>query len=227
MRAKILGILLTFVVIFSCFSLYSCEKNREYDAGEVEAAAKTLIEKSQMLNTVYYGAGIPYIPDASYAVGPYYMADEIALSRLGFTTLDKLKELTRAVFSQDMSNGMIDTKLTTIYDSDGSIRYFARYYQKYSDDNMTVPECLMVHMDAKPLLKDKVTYDFDSIRATHSKGENVYVDIDVTVERDDGKIQKKTISIGLIEEESGWRLSTPSYTSYVDLDYYNDLQGKK
>ena len=81
----------------------------------------------------------------------------------------------------------------------------------------------MVYTATKPLLLDKVEYFYDSIRVTHSKKETVFVEIDCKVVREDGKTQNKTLEIGFLEEENGWRISTPTYTTY-NLDYYEELE---
>ena len=226
MKSKILGVFLTLVVIFNCFALYSCEKNREYDEAVVKAAADELIKKSIGLNEIFYGKGLSYSDDESKALGPYSPATEEACSRYGIETIDDIKTKTRAVFSTELSNLMFDTKLSTVYDSDGIIRAYSRYYQKYTDADNPTPEYIMVYTDAVAQLKDTVTYDYSTLSVKGSKGETVYVEIEVLVLTDDGKSQTKTLEIGLIEEADGWRLSTPSYTSYVDLDYYNQLQNK-
>ena len=226
MKDKILGILLTVVVILSMFTLYSCEDNREYDEIQVKAAAEELIKKSVALNEIYYGKGISYVKDDSLAVGPYYPADNNSLMGYNIETVDDLLKKTKEVFSTEMSTLIYDTKLTPLFDSDGVMRGYSRYYQKYTESDKSKPECILVYKDAIVLLNDKITYKYDTLKVKESRGETVYVTIEVFVEKDDGKSQTKTLEIGLIEEEMGWRLSSPTYTSYVDLDYYNQLQNK-
>ena len=226
MKNKILGVLLTLVVIFSVLSLNSCENNREYDAEVVKACSLELIEKSVSLNDIYYGTGITYEENESLAIGPYYPANSLSLRSFGIETVDDLKKKTEAVFSVDLTKIIYDTKLNTLYDSDEVIRGYTRYYQTYTEGDNPQPEYFMVYKDADVFLKDKVTYNYETLTVKESRGEIVYVEIEVKVDTDDGKSQTKTLEIGLIEEENGWRLSSPTYTSYVDLDYYNQLQNK-
>ena len=62
------------------------------------------------------------------------------------------------------------------------------------------------------------------IKVLGAEGEIVYVSVDVEISYD-GKTQKNTIKVGLIEEESGWRLNSPTYASYNEyLDIYDELQ---
>lgn len=226
MKNKILGVLLTLVVIFSVFALNSCENNREYDAQIVKTQALELIKKSVSLNDIYYGEGITYKEDESLAIGPYYPADSLSLQSFGIETVEDLKRKTEEVFSVDLTKTIYDTKLSPLYDSDEVIRGYTRYYQTYTEDKDPKPKYFMVYRDAEIFLKDKVTYNYDTLVVKESRGEIVYVEIEVNVETEDGKSQKKTLEIGLIEEANGWRLSSPTYTSYVDLDYYNQLQNK-
>ena len=219
---KIKALLLTIVVIFSCFSYVSCEKNREYDEAEVVLAAKDLIKKSEVLNEIYYGKGISYNDDKSAANGNYYPADTFHLTTFGIETVDDIKKLTYQCFSSGMSNSIISTKLTSISDDDG-IKGFARYYQKYSAIDNT-PECIMVYKDATVYLTDRIEYHYDNITASHSKGEEVFVNVTVPVITADGKTQEQTLSVSLIEESDGWRINSPTYCKYVDRDYYEDLQ---
>lgn len=218
-------ILLTLVVIMSVFSIVSCNqvKNREYDEKEVLAAAKALIEKSEILNELYYGKGIAYTDDMSLANGIYYPADEISVEKFGIETVEDIIALTRECFTVSLSNIIIGTKLQVVMDSSGNQSY-VRYYQKYDTLDTTKPECIMVNKEAEVLLKDKVTYDYQTLSVKGAEGEVVKVTIAVTVENDAGEVQYKTLEIGLLEEADGWRIDTPTYTRYIDDSYYQELQ---
>lgn len=207
-------------------SLISCgEKNREYDENEVKIAAEALIRKSADLNRIFWGEGIGYIDDASFSVGYYYPADIFSLSYYGIETVEDLKEKTRKVFSYSYSQNIFSTVLSSLSDGDG-IYAFARYYQKFSDAENKEPECIMVYSNALVLLKDEVNYNFDTLQVIGSKKDTVYVTLSVDVKRDD-KTQTRNLKVGLIEEENGWRIDTPTYMSYVENSDYEDLQDKK
>ena len=207
---KILAILL--VAILS-FSLFSCkEKDRTYDEEEVISAAQSLIYDSALLNEIYWGKGIEYISDASTSNGYYYEANILHLEQLGFKTIDELKEMTEKVFSHSFSDVIYKTALTSVSD-DGGIHSLARYYQKYSDDEMKEPEAIMVYSRAKILLSDDVQYLYDTLTVDGAEGEVVYVTLSVVVTRGENS-QTRTITVGLIEEEEGWRLNDATYISY-------------
>ena len=220
---KIISLLTLFALLCS---LISCgEKNREYDESEVKQAAEILISKSAALNQIFWGEGIGYISDSSYSVGYYYPADIFSLYNYGIETVDDLKEKTMEVFSFAYSQNIFSTVLSSLNDGDGIYAY-ARYYQKYSDAEEKVPETIMVYSKALVLLKDEVRYNFDTMEVIGSKKEMVYVTLTVDVVRDENT-QTRALKVGLIEEEDGWRIDTPTYMSYVENSDYEDLQDKK
>ncbi len=216
--------LLSVIMILSLLVLLvSC--NRKYDEETVKTEAEKLIRASENLNEIFWGRGIDYIDNANTGNGNYREASYSALKKFGFTTIKGLEELTRATFSESYADSILATTTASIIDEDG-IQFLARYYQKYTDETYTEPECIMVYTQTKPLLVDKVEYFYDSLKVTHSKKETVFVEIDCKVVREDGKTQTKTLEIGLIEEDNGWRISTPTYTTY-NLDYYEELENKQ
>ena len=117
------------------------------------------------------------------------------------------------------------TKLSSVSDDDG-IQEYSRYYQKYNAlDNSE--ECIMVRKDALVNLTDTVIYDYSSLHVSRVKKDEVFVKISATVITDDGKTQVQEIEISLLEEESGWRINSPTYVRYFDRQQYEDLQKNK
>ncbi len=223
MKNKITLFLLTIIVITTLL-LNSCARNRDYVESEVIAAAEVLIKNSAKLNEIYYGKGIAHTQDKSDSNGAYYRASYASLLEFGISTLEDIKILTRDTYTVDMSNLIINTKLSSVSDDDG-IRSYARYYQKYSAIDGS-EECIMVYDMAEVFLKDKIVYDYSTLRVVRVKGESIFVGIDVTVTNDEGKSKSSTLEVELIEEASGFRLDSPTYKRYTDDDYYNELQNK-
>ncbi len=214
MIKRIVSLLLALITVAG---LVSCA-DRKYDEEEIKENAELLIEKSIMLNDVYWGRGIEYVDDASASDGDYYEASYIHLKSLGFETIDELKEMTRQTFSKRYSEQIFSTALSTV--SDGSyVELLPRYYQKYEDEEMKVPESIMVNSEYEALLLDEVEYLYETITVLYSRGEIVFFEIDVNVTRGDNK-QLQTLEIGVVEEDDGWRLYTPTYTTYNE--YYGD-----
>lgn len=219
--------LISLIIMFALLcSLISCDdKNREYDEDEVRIAAENLIRKSSDLNYIFWGEGIGYIKDDSFSVGYYYPADIASLASFKIETIDDLKEKTREVFSSSYSENIFSTVLSSLSDGDEIYR-LARYYQKFSDAGNKEPECIMVYSNALVLLKDEVTYNFDTLAVRGSEKETIYVTISVNVTREE-KTQIRELKVGLVEEDDGWRIDTPTYMSYIENEDYEDLQDKK
>ena len=221
---KSVFVLLT--VIALSLSLVSCEHDREYDEQEVLTAARELIGKSYLLNEIYYGKGIPCTTDASTANGYYYEADIRYLMENDFRTLEELRAMTTAVFTEGLCNLIFTTKLSSVIDED-NVQSMSRYYQKYSDLEGKEPECIMVYTKAINLLTGDILYDYDSLRVDGVKGQYVTVALEAIVFNDKGDSQTATLKIRMLEEDEGWRLDSPTYKVYNDkLDEYNNLQGK-
>ena len=218
---KIKAFLLTIVVIFSVMCSISCTKDREYDEQEVLSAAEVLIKRSENLNEIYYGYGIDYIEDMNTSIGDFYEADYDSLKRYGVFCIEDIKLLTRECFTNDLSNIIINTKLSSVSDEDG-IQELARYSEKTLDGETI----LLVYKNADVYLTDKVVYDYSSLYVSDVEGEEVFVNVTVTVTNKDGDTQTKELKIALLEESDGWRLNSPTYTKYVDRSYYDDLQNK-
>ena len=70
---------------------------------------------------------------------------------------------------------------------------------------------------------DEVEYH-SSVEALRSEGDVVYVLVLATVTSPEGKVMNTNLEIGLIEEEDGWRINSPTYAKYFDRQQYEDIQ---
>lgn len=220
---KITAVLL--IIAALPLSLISCD--RKYDEAEVKAAARELIAASIPLNEIYYGEGIKALEHSQNNNGVYFEADPAHLLELGFSSLSELKTKTKAVFSEAHSERMFNGSFSGTFTQNGSST-LARYYQKYKEggppDYAMVPEYIMVYSEYEDMLKGEAAYDLDSITVIGSKRELVYVTVNVEIIYGE-KTQDTTLEIALFEEESGWRLNSPTYASYNEyLDIYDQLQ---
>ena len=221
-KDRIISLLLITVTIVSLFTLSSC--NRKYDEEEIIEVSKILLKDAEMLNIVYYGSGIEYFDDEDEK-GYYRKANVNHLEELGFSTIDELKKLTDKTFSVGYSSELYSTILSSLA-TDISIVSPARYYQAY-DEETGAPTHIMVYSNFTPMLKDSIVYDYDSLRVEGSKKEKVYVKIDATVTKADGKSQNTTVTVALVEEDDGWRIDNPTYANYNEYkDRYDELNNK-
>lgn len=208
---KILSLVLFAVILLSSVFYTSC--NRSYDEEEVIAAAKNLLKKAEKLNYIYYGDGIQYY-DYEGENGHYRKANTAHLEELGFSTIDELKVITEETFSQEYSTLLYSTILSAVRD-DVTVVSMARYYQVY-DEKTNLPTHIMVNSAFSPLMRDRVEYDYDSMRVSDVKKEKVFVTVDATVTGSGGESQHTEIIITLIEEDNGWRIDNPTYANYND-----------
>lgn len=221
-RNRIVSLALAILMLFSLISLSSC--NRRYDEEEVLAVGKELLKASEMLNTVYYGSGIEYF-DSEDEIGYYRKANPQHLEKLGFKTIEELKEITEKTFSSTLSNTVYSTVLSSLT-TETLLVSPARYYQAY-DEETGEPTHIMVYTNFAKLLKSNIEYNYDSLRVDGSKKENVYLSVDATVTNEDGISQVTTVTFSVIEEENGWRLNSTTYANYnSSKDRYDELKDK-
>ena len=221
-KNKLISLLLIAVTLASLFTLSSC--NRRFDKAEVIEATKILLKDAEMLNIVYYGSGIEYFDDEEVK-GYYRKANPSHLENLGFSTIDELKMLTEKTFSDGYSSMLYSTILSSLMD-DISVVSPARYYQAF-DEKTGAPTHIMVYSNFTPMFKDNIVYDYNSLKAKGSKKEKVYVEVDATVTNAEGKSQRTTVTVTLVEEDDGWRIDNPTYANYNEYkDRYDELNNK-
>lgn len=217
MRGKLLSLLLCIFLIGAV--LVSChgdkgKTDREYDEAEVCAAARVLIEKSKILNEIYYGAGIPYKEpikeDAEIDV--YMLADPAYLSALyedhGIKDIETLKEKTKEVFSKTGSASVISAFLQNTTGINGMAGY-ARYYMAKENVDLGTQAGLMVRTNAKNYYENtaSVEYIYDGMHVSAVDGAYLTVSLKVKTTGKDGTENTRDMTVKLIEEENGYRLS--------------------
>ena len=223
MKKKTTTIVSVIIVIAIIVIIVACStpRDRKYDEAAVKAAAIELLTAAEDLNEIYYGKGIAFLEESKHNISIYCEADPAALDGYGIKTVEELRQKTMAVFSTAQCNSMFKSAFSGSF-SQGTSN-MSRYYQKYDDKNKN-PVCIMVHSSYEPLMNGENIYNLDTLKVTGSKGEFVYITVDVTVIYGD-KTQTNTLSIRLIEESNGWRISSTSFSNYNELnDIYNELQ---
>lgn len=213
-------VFISLIVLLLVFSFG--EKDRKFDKEEVEAATKQLLKEAEFLNQIYYGSGIKYYDTDDGKTGHYRKADLAHLEELGFSTVDELKTITEKTFSDEYSDLLYSTILSSMKEG-STVVTAARYFQAY-DEETNQPTDIMVYSKFNVKFRDKVEYDYDSIKAERSKRDKVYVSVNATVTNSEGKSQKITLTITLVEESDGWKIDNPTYANYnTSKDRYNEL----
>ena len=220
MKSKLLAILLCLCLCIP--TLVSCgEENREYVESEVVAATKELIQKSLILNEIYWGDGIRYeIPEGeNVEIKGYLPARQEHLDELsevyGIRDLATLKEKTREVFSETGYNWVVSSCLTNVTGETGIIKY-ARYYQSTKNSETGAIDALMVYTEVQSIYENtqSVEYIYDDMHVTGVDGEVITVSLKVKTVGKNGESNTRPFTVQVIEEASGWRLHGASYATH-------------
>lgn len=213
------ALLLCLVMLLSGLLLTSCkeeEKDRTYDSEVVLREASLLVEKSKLINFIFWGDGIPTLEgDDAEVIGKYTEADSTFLKQNGIKSIDKLKEMTSEVYDKAFCDTIFETKLAALQDVDGNMINLVRYYQKTSKNEKgeEIQGPIMVHTEALAICESNPTYHIDTLTIVGVSGQIVHLTIDVSYGTDSS--ERITIPVDLIEEESGWRLVSPTYVGKI------------
>ncbi len=221
--SKVISLFLSVALTFSIsLSLISCEKDREYDEGEVLTAAAELVSRSLSLNELFYGKGLAYSDEG---VGIYKRAETASLESFGISTLEDMKELARQIYTDSYCEGIFTSDVFSSIKIDDTVKSFNRYYQEYDNDGN--PTYIMVNSSYKYFLKGKYEYH-ESMEVIDVEGEVIIVRTLVTATSESGKIKNINLDLRLKEEDDGWRLASPTYAVYNEYtDIYEDLKINK
>ena len=101
-KIAVLLVSLLFVVI----GFSAC--GEKYTDEELITAAKPLVEKSGLINDIFYGEGMPYVSgnleNGASSTGNYSPIDPMYLDKIGVKNIEELKKLTSEVYSLGVCN---------------------------------------------------------------------------------------------------------------------------
>lgn len=212
---------LVLVLITVTLALTSCtpaSSDRTYDERAVIAATAELVEKSALINQIFWGTGIPVSEDENaQKIGKYTEADPAFLKQNGIQSIEQLKEMTSLVYDSVFCKTIFTTKLGENDSNDDGELTIVRYYQKKETVNGTVQATgpIMVQTDAVVYFEKPVVYHTDTLEIKQVKGEIIYLTLDVTVMDDADNPVVQQLTVAVIEESAGWRLINPTYDKYI------------
>lgn len=214
---KAIAILL---MIASMLSLCSCD--REYDEAEILSAAAELVEKSYKLNELFYGKGLDYTTEG---IGIYKKATDESLGEYGISTVEDMKNMAREIFSDSYCEVIFASDVFSSVKLGDEIKNYTRYYQNSDSDGN--PAGIMVKSNYDyPLIGEYVYHD--DFRVVDVIEQVIVVRATVTARDDDGNETVVEVDISMIEEDDGWRLTTPTFVIYNGYsDLYDDLKNNK
>lgn len=211
---RLIPLILIISTVFT--SLISCG-DRDYDEAEVKAAAENLIRKSDILEDILFGEGLDHHIIEGTLSYQTVSADDIKRKSeaMGesFSTVEELKVILSKVYTVGYKNDLLSGILS------GDVNKYTRYYQ--NGEKMMK----LVTYDVKK--KDEIEYHYDTLNVKDVEGEKITVSLDITITTKDGKSQRITIDVDMIEEPDGWKLDTPTYAVYNEnYQNYKDLENE-
>ena len=207
---KKLSILLIPVLVLSML-FSSCD--RSYDEAVVKAAARELLEKSNLVNEIFYGVGLPYdSSNSAVASGNYKPASEEYLSSIGVSNIQGLKSLAKEVYTDELCEIIFKTTFESVKDSSGDIVIFSRYAERITETRSYI----LVYSELAPVYENEVEYLYDTLSVIGAEGDYIHIKIDVRLTSYDGLLSRveRGAEFILLEEEDGFRLDSPSFVKY-------------
>lgn len=185
---------------------------REYVESEVLAEAGSLLSECGRINSILWGVGIPVLEsEEALKKGNYIEADAEWIQNEDIRTLDDLRSLCQKVYAKEICEMVERTVFSPVKDGEDNVIALVRYYD-YTEDEKSY---LMVNTKSTVYFERDAEYLIDTLKIKEVKGEKIYLTVDVLVYGEGNQSQTRTLTFSVLEEESGWRLSTPTYMAYI------------
>ena len=197
---KLTSFLLLVLLLLSTVACSSHSYSRE----EIVAELETLLDKTHILNDIYFGEGIP-VKENGYKVSVYQEADMSSLAEYGMTDIESIRAKTAEVFSISMCAWLDEIAFNAF--SSGTTVEGARYY-KDSENR------IMVRTTSEFYVDGTVEYDLSSMKILSQRKDIVYTELRASVTTPEGNTRSDTMKVDLIKEQDGWRLHSPTYFVY-------------
>lgn len=186
---------------------------------ELIGIAEELLERSVLLNEIYFGDGIPYL-DGSDDSSKYREADAEYLENIGIVYLDDLKKLTRGTFSDIMCEEIFSLFLTGASENGYSepAHYIAdRAMDEESGEYEELGILVYTERSRSVLVRvgEHTSFDYTTIRVVGKEGGRVKIQLTATVSVEGLEAQSRTKTVYIIKEADGWRLDSYSKSAYV------------
>ena len=198
-KTKFKTAVLTAALLLVCAALIACSGERRITKGELAEVLPELVEKSAVLNEIYFGDGFP--PDGSAALpenGYYYVDSEI----YGLYTIEQIKEATEEVFTPEYS----------------LILYASAFDGLASEDAVTPPRYIEGERGLMQSVRSTVydlaerTYDYETLKVKKADHARATVSVQ-TVDTDGNKAAIELIVVRTTDAAGNhiYRLDSPTY----------------
>lgn len=209
-----ISVLLALVMVALALTIFpACQKE---DESFLLARAEKLIEKSLVINRLFFYEGIPTLADAEAESG-YLPADMVELYMLGFESVADIKVYMQEVFSPLLCGIMFDSYLfSPVYNGDMlvDITYCYDHYETlYGGEERFVG--VYVSCEGLSVKTSPTEYHYETMHITSNKRDRVVISMVVTVYSEDGASQDTDLGVQLVKTESGiWLLDSYTAASY-------------
>lgn len=194
--------------------------NIEFSEIEVKEAACELLSSSVLLNDIYFGCGMPATEDDKDDRGNYSPIDPLWAEVHGLKSIEDLRNLTRATFSESIYGDLERLFLTgATVDGVGYSHYIDGYGEEKEDktrDHLGIFVHKNRESDFKVYATQSTSFDLDSLTVIGAEGKRVKIELDVTVtDSADGRTMKARRHLYLVREADGWRLDSHSKATLI------------
>ena len=215
---KLLSLTLALVCLFAAIPLAGCAK---IDTTGLLGEAPALIEKSALVNEIFFGDGIPYDENGT-PQGNFYPADPAYLAEHSLKTTSDLRTLTESVFSQEYAAIILGSGIAGFPADVGYVypRYASSQAENLRDENETI----LVSSTSEFLLNPigKSTYHYETLELVATTRHYALLSLSVTtvsllpaderVEGQDNTVTATvTMEIKFVKENGAWRIDSPTY----------------
>lgn len=213
-----LSLALAFLCLFCALPLAGCAK---IDTTGLLDEAPALIEKSALVNEIFFGDGIPYDENGT-PQGNFYPADPAYLAEHNLKTTSDLRALTESVFSQEYAAIILGSGIAGFPADVGYVypRYASSQAENLRDENETI----LVSSTSEFLLNPigKSTYHYETLTLVATTRHYALLSLSVTtvsllpaderVEGQDNTVTATvTMEIKFVKEGGAWRIDSPTY----------------
>lgn len=192
-------------------SLCGCGGGEPTD-GELTDAAAALIEKSRVVNRLFFEEGIP-VDEIAAPENNYRPADKAALRELGFDSVSDILGYMGSVWSASYMTRFRKSAVLAPVVGDNAIETYAYCFDKTNKDGSF--DCVMVYAGGPNLKTDHAEYLTDTLTVTEKTKDRARLTLQVNVTKEDLPPKQTALSVTLVREQDGvWRLDSNTAVAY-------------
>jgi hypothetical protein len=186
-------LLLILALLLVTGALCSCKRVED---DEALAIVKDLVDRSYVLNQIYYGDGLPHNPDEHYYGDYYYVAEDAP-----YNVKNDILVETKAVFSKQIADELIDIYFT------GTKSYGMVVQPRYMSG---ATGFLTVNTKYENVVKRVYKYDTSRLEITKIKRNEIRAKVPAIVGEGEAPFEIE-VFVTYDKDLGVWRLDSPTY----------------